>query len=63
VADPKLTRRAGVAISIAMQNDEYGHRQLERYLGEFGEADLERLADAAQAVADTAGDALGRRHS
>jgi hypothetical protein len=59
----KLTRRAGVAISIAMQDDEYGQRQLERYLEELDDNDLARLADVAKNLSDTAVYCLGRRHS
>ena len=60
---PPLVRRAGVAISIAMQDDEYGHNQLKRYLDEFDDADLERLWQAAEHLRDTGCDVLGRRHS
>jgi hypothetical protein len=63
VADPKLTRRAGVAMSIAMQDDEYGRSQLLRYLGELDDDDLRTLSTAARKLDGATGEVLGRRHS
>ena len=57
----ELDRRAGVAIRIAMQDDEYGRNQLARYMEELDDAGLERLCEAVGRLSVAAEDALRER--
>jgi hypothetical protein len=59
----ELQRRSGVAIRLAMQDDERGRRQLEQYVAGMDEGDLGELAVAASALGDAIAWQLGLRHS
>lgn len=57
-----LSGRAGVAIRMALQNDERGERALESYVAELGDGDLAALDEAADALHAATGVEIERRN-
>ena len=63
MATNELGRRAGVAIRLAFHRDQAAHDQLEAYVEEMADADVDALRAAARHLEATASYILGRRQT